>query len=324
MRTTAYRLLNDYQRDFPLVTRPYAEIAAQCGLAEHEVIREYRRLLGEGKIDRIGVLFRPNTVGASVLAALAVPPRELDRVAQRVSERPEVNHNYEREHRYNLWFVVTAADASRVGAVLDRIEAECALQALRLPLEEEFHIDLGFDLSGGALPRNGAITMQPVTLGAGEQRLVAALERGIPLVPRPYAELGRAAGLTEPATMEILRRWLDCGIVRRFGAVVRHLPLGYRANAMVVWDVPDADAGEAGRRAAALPAVTLCYRRARQLPEWPYNLFCMIHAKQREAAVRAIDAVTLAAGLARYPREVLFSRRCFAQRGAHYARAAHG
>lgn len=334
MDRLAFRLLNEYQRDFPLVPRPFAEIAAGLRVSEAAVMRTFSGLLEDGKIGRIGAVFRPNTVGASALAALAVPPSDLARVAEIVSALTEVNHSYEREHRYNLWFVVTAPDASRVGAVLDRIDAECGLgagkavltipRALRLPLEEEFHIDLGFDLSGGAVPRNGTTTMQSVTLGAAEQRLVAALERGIPLVPRPYAELGRAAGLTESETMEILRRWLDCGIVRRFGAVVRHLPLGYRANAMVVWNVPDADAGEAGRRAAALPAVTLCYRRARQLPEWPCNLFCMIHAKQREAAVRAIDEVTLAAGLARYPREVLFSRRCFAQRGARYARVAHG
>ncbi len=324
MRAVTYRLLNDYQRDFPLVPHPYAEIGAQCDLSEQEVIHEYCGLREAGKIDRIGTLFRPNTVGASALAALAVPPRELERVAQGVSAQPEVNHNYEREHRYNLWFVVTGQDASCVGAALDRIESQCGLRSLRLPLEEEFHIDLGFDLFDGAVPRNGTAPVQPVMLDPDDRRLVAALQKGIPLVSRPYAELGRAAGLTESAAIEMLRRWLDCGIVRRFGAVVRHQPLGYRANAMVVWDVRDAEVGAAGRRAAALSAVTLCYRRVRQLPEWPYNLFCMIHGKERAAVARAIDDVTRGAGLDGYPREVLFTRRCFAQRAARYVETAHG
>lgn len=319
MDALAFRLLNDHQRDFPLVPRPFAEIAARAGTNEAEVLGTYRRLLGEGVLGRVGVVFRPNTVGASTLAALSVPAAQLERVAAMVSAQPEVNHNYEREHRWNLWFVVAAASGAEVGAALDRIETASGLVALRLPLLEEFHIDLGFDLASGEVPRNGGQNNPPAPLSPQARSLVSALENGFPLVAEPYAELARATGSTEEGVIATLRGWLENGVARRIGAVVRHRPLGYRANAMVVWDVPDDEVGAAGRRAAQHPAVTLCYRRARHLPRWRYNLYCMVHGKERARALEAIEEVTRAAGLAGYPREVLFSARCFAQRGARYA-----
>ena len=328
MDALAFRLLNEHQRGFPLRPRPYAEIATRAGSTEAEVLRAYRKLLAEGVLGRVGVVFRPNTVGASTLAALSVRAPELERVAALVSAQPEVNHNYEREHRWNLWFVVAAASDAEVRAVLVRIETASGLKALRLPLEEEFHIDLGFDLGGGQAPRSNGPTGSPPPLSDEARRLVAALEHGIPLVAAPFAELARATGSSEETVIATLRGWLASGVVRRIGTVVRHRSLGYCANAMVVWDVPDAEAGAAGRRAAAHPAVTLCYRRARQLPDWRYNLYCMVHGKERARAAELIEEVTRAAGLSGYAREVLFSARCFAQRGARYAlslgEAAHG
>jgi DNA-binding Lrp family transcriptional regulator len=319
MDPLAYRLLNDWQRDFPLRPSPFREVGLVMAVTEETVIEAYRGLLADGTLSRIGAVFRPNTVGASALAALAAPAERLAEVAALVSAQPEVNHNYEREHRWNLWFVVTAADKAGVAAALDRIESLCGLVALRLPLEEEFHIDLGFDLANGSVPRGEPPPVERVTLSEREARLVAALEHGLPLVSRPFEELGRMAGFSERQVMATLSGWIGRGVVRRFGTVVRHRSLGYRANAMVVWDVPDGEAGAAGRRLAALPEVTLCYRRARQLPDWPYNLFCMIHGKERAAVARAIEDATQAAGLDGRRREVLFSGACFAQKGARYA-----
>lgn len=323
MNAAAYRLLNDHQRGFPLCKRPYAEIAARYGLDERHVIETYRALLSSGALGRIGVVFRPNTVGASTLAALAVPGAELERVAESVSAQPEVNHNYEREHRWNLWFVVAAPDEAGVAAALRRIETATGREPLRLPLVEEYHIDLGFDLENGEVPRAARQAREPVRLTQRERRLVAALEQGLPLASDPYAELARAAALTEKDVLAMLRTWIDCGIARRIGAVVRHRVLGYTANAMVVWDVPDDRVTQAGRRAAAHPAVTLCYRRARRAA-WPYNLYCMVHGRERARVMQAVEEVTDATGLRDRPREILFSVRCFIQRGARYAAAAFG
>ena len=140
------RLLNEYQRTLPLTPTPWADIARTLGVYETTVLETLQRLQTEGVISRIGAVFHPNRVGASTLAALAVPEDRLDEVADLVSEFPEVNHNYEREHEFNLWFVVVADDETRLQQVLAEIEARSGYPLLDLPLEQEYFIDLGFDL----------------------------------------------------------------------------------------------------------------------------------------------------------------------------------
>ena len=139
-------LLNEYQRDFPLCASPFALIADQQGVTEEEVIVTLESLQQRGLISRVGPVFAPLRAGASTLAALSVPGDELQRVADIVSHFEEVNHNYEREHMFNLWFVVTASNEAHVQRVLDAIEKETGLEILKLPLERSFYIDLGFPL----------------------------------------------------------------------------------------------------------------------------------------------------------------------------------
>ncbi len=139
-------LINRYQRDFPLTPRPFAVIGEELGLGEDETIALFRDLQESGVIGRIGAVVPPNRAGASTLAAMAVPAERLDEVAAIVSACPEVNHNYAREHRFNLWFVVTAATAADVSRVLAAIRRQTGLEVLDLPLERAYHIDLGFPI----------------------------------------------------------------------------------------------------------------------------------------------------------------------------------
>ncbi len=155
-------------------------------------------------------------------------------------------------------------------------------------------------------------------LTTADRRLLAALEDGLPLVPRPYAEIGRRCGLEEATVLARLRAMAEAGVIRRFGLVVHHHALGYRANAMVVFEVPEERVQEVAARLSRLPYVTLCYRRPRRPPLWPYNLFCMIHGKERERVRRLAEQAAEAAGIADLPRAVLFSRRRFKQRGPRY------
>lgn len=140
------RLLNDFQHDFPLSPTPYADIAHNLSVSEAEVLETLTRLQQQGVVSRVGAVLRPNVIGASTLAAMAVPAGRLDEVAALVSSIHEVNHNYEREHRLNLWFVAVAADAAQLQAVLDQIAARSGIEVLSFPLVEDYHIDLGFDL----------------------------------------------------------------------------------------------------------------------------------------------------------------------------------
>jgi DNA-binding Lrp family transcriptional regulator len=140
------RLLNEFQHGLPLSSEPWADIARQLGVYETTVLETLVRLQTEGVISRVGAVFQPNRIGVSTLAAMAVPEAELQQIAEIVSDFAEVNHNYEREHRYNLWFVVVAADDVSLRAVLAQIEERCGYALLDLPLQNEFFIDLGFDL----------------------------------------------------------------------------------------------------------------------------------------------------------------------------------
>jgi DNA-binding Lrp family transcriptional regulator len=317
MTPLEFRLLNDFQRRFPLVPRPYAVLAETLGAAEEAVIATLAGLRHAGAVSRIGAVFRPGAVGASTLAAMAVPPERLEAVAALVSSRREVNHNYEREHRYNLWFVAGAPDERRLAATLEWIAETARLPVLALPLVEEYHVDLAFPLDGGA-EREVRPTCAPqrVELDPAGRRLVAALEHGLPLLSRPYAALAARAGLDEAGVLERLGQWHAEGLIRRFGVVVRHHELGYRANAMAVWDVPDEIAPRIGRTLAASERVTLAYRRARRLPEWPYNLYCMVHGADRGEVRGRIEAIGRRLGLDRFPHAVLFSRTRFKQTGA--------
>ena len=139
-------LLNDFQRDMSLSATPYADMAKQLNVSEDEVLQSIKSLQDRGVISRVGPVFRPNRIGVSTLAAMSVPEADLECVARIVSAFPEVNHNYEREHDYNLWFVVTASSEEHLDIVLHEIEQHTEYPLMSLPMLEDYFIDLGFQL----------------------------------------------------------------------------------------------------------------------------------------------------------------------------------
>jgi DNA-binding Lrp family transcriptional regulator len=159
-------------------------------------------------------------------------------------------------------------------------------------------------------------------LSALDRSLLARLADGLPITSRPYADLAASLDLGEDEVIARIGALIADGTIRRFGIVVRHRELGYRANAMVVWDVPADWVDAAGRQLAELPYVTLAYRRPKRQPVWPYNLFCMIHGRDRGTVRDLVEEASNAAGLSGLPRAILFSRRCFKQHGARYNASA--
>ncbi len=159
-------------------------------------------------------------------------------------------------------------------------------------------------------------------LSALDRFLLARLADGLPITSRPYADLATSLGLGEEEVIARVGALIRDGTIRRFGVIVRHRELGYRANAMVVWDAPADRVDAAGRQLAELPYVTLAYRRPRRPPVWPYNLFCMIHGRDRGTVHDLVEEASNAAGLSDLPRAILFSQRCFKQRGARYDASA--
>jgi DNA-binding Lrp family transcriptional regulator len=146
------QLIDRYQRDLPVSERPYEDMARELGLTEEEVIERLSALQEQQVLSRVGPVFEHSQAGASLLAAVAAPDEQMDLVAARINRAPGVNHNYAREHTYNLWFVMTAPNDDILEERLDELEHHLKLPMLRLPMVEGYHIDLGFDIDWEALP----------------------------------------------------------------------------------------------------------------------------------------------------------------------------
>ena len=310
------RLLDEFQRDLPLVPRPFAAMAEALETTEADVLDRLRHLRGAGRITRVGATCRPNTAGASTLAALAIPEARIEEVASIVGAEPGVNHSYLREDDWNLWFVATAPSDAELAASLQRIETASGLPVLSLPLVRPFNIDLGFPLRG---PRMALGLDRPADLAVlrdDDRPLMQALSQGLALVPRPFAALAETLGRTETDLLDRIAVLADARLLTRVGVIVRHRALGWRANAMVVWQLPADRIESAGTALAQIPGVTLCYQRRTVPGVWTWPLFCMIHARSRHEAISVLDRARALPDLAGVPHKVLFSTRCFKQSGA--------
>ena len=150
------------------------------------------------------------------------------------------------------------------------------------------------------------------------EALIKTIGEGLPMVKQPYAAIARQLNCSESEVIEGIKSLIAGGELSRFGVVVRHRKLGYRANGMVVWDLPDNRVTEIGHCIGQYSFVTLCYQRPRRLPEWRYNLFSMIHGQNRDAVIDQVEFIVEQCGLQGIRHEILFSKRCFKQRGANY------
>ena len=156
-------------------------------------------------------------------------------------------------------------------------------------------------------------------MNAIDRAVVKATQGGLPLVSTPYRELARELGVSQEEVLGALRRMLADGRIRRIGAVPNHYALGYAANAMSVWDVADGAVDELGRQIGALPFVTHCYRRPRRLPDWPYNLFAMVHGASRADTGKKIEIIRSALGSSLGASDVLYSTRILKKTGLRIA-----
>ena len=311
------RLLDDFQRDLPLVPRPFAAIGEVLGVDEAEVIERLGQLHARGMISRVGATVRPNTAGASTLAAMAVPEGRIEEVAALVGAEPGVNHSYLREDAWNLWFVATAPDGAVLAATLERIGQRSGLRVLDLRLVRPFNIDLGFRLSPGARQEmSESRPVQPEALKECDRPILQALTEGLPLTPRPFRAVAQTLSRNEDDVIARIAALSDAGLLTRIGVIVRHRAIGWSANAMVVWNLPEDRIDAAGQALARHRGVTLCYRRLTVPGIWDYPLYSMIHARSRSEALSILAEAAALPELAGATHRVLFSTRCFKQTGA--------
>ncbi len=329
------QLIDGYQRDFPVVERPFREVGTALGIEEGEALERVRRLREQGVFRRFGAVLNPPVIGSSTLAAVKAPDGEFDAVADVINGYQQVNHNYARDHEWNMWFVVTAADRETRDGILEEIETRTGCTVLVLPMLTDYYIDLEFpvvnadqfareSLEAGTEASATRISEDATgDLSTFDAALLLEIQDGFPLSRTPYADIATALedDLERPVDPEavcgaITRLQAD-GCIKRIGCVVNHLVTGFDANCMVVWDVPDEHLDAWGERTGSLPYVTLCYHRPRRpAQDWPYNLFTMIHGRDQDAVDEKIDE--LATEYLPVSHERLYSTETLKQTGAQY------
>jgi DNA-binding Lrp family transcriptional regulator len=284
--------INRYQGGFPLLDNPFVIVAANLGCTEYALINTIRGLLDSGLLSRFGPLYDAIKLGGGLtLAALSVPEDRFEHIAARINEYPQVAHNYRREHSLNMWFVLATESAEDIDIILNEIEQTTGLDVYNFPKQQEFYIGLWLKLDEDnqvttiSLPPAMSATMTTdarYTTDELDRRIISLTQAGLPVVDDPYQAIADIADCTSREVIQRLQNMLSKGIIRRIGAVPNHYRLGLKANGMTVWDVPDDQAMDMGRRIGQLDFVSHCYLRPRHLPVWPYNLFAMVHGHTRE------------------------------------------
>jgi DNA-binding Lrp family transcriptional regulator len=330
-------LIDGYQSGFPVEPDPFEAVGADLCIDADEALARVERLREAGIFRRFGAVLNPPVIGSSTLAAVAAPDEQFDEVAEVINGYRQVNHNYRRDHEWNMWFVVTAGSRERRDEIIDDIEARTGLDVLVLPMLTDFYIDLEFpvvntdrfaresvDAAAGASvsgETDASATRiseeAAADLSALDRRLLLDIQDGFPLTSTPYRDVAGAIDADVGAVLAAVQRLLDEGCIKRIGCVVNHVATGFDSNCMVVWDVPDDELDARGKRAGQRPFVTLCYHRPRRpAQDWPYNLFTMIHGRDPGAVDRTIDE--LAAEHLPFAHERLYSTETLKQTGARY------
>jgi len=321
-------LVDGYQSGLPVERRPLDAVGAELGIDADDVVRRIEGLLDAGIVRRFGPVLNPPVIGSSTLAAVQAPADRFDEIAETINAHPQVNHNYARDHEWNMWFVVTAADRATRDRILDEIAAETGCEVLNLPMLTDYYIDLEFPVVNGDRFARESLQATDVEatrisetsvadLSVLDRRVLLAVQEGFPLSTTPYADVAERIDAPVESVLESVEKLLDGGCIKRIGCVVNHVATGFDSNCMVVWDVPDDELDERGEAVGRLPYVTLCYHRPRRPEqEWSYNLFTMIHGRETAAVNEKIDE--LAGEHLPFDHERLYSTATLKQTGARY------
>jgi DNA-binding Lrp family transcriptional regulator len=306
-------LLNLIQVAFPLESRPFAFLADKLGVGEDDVIARLAALKQDKIIRQISMIFDTRALGyKSSLIASRAPDGRVDEVADVISEHPGVSHNYRRNHEFNIWWTIAVPPESsledHVQAVHDLAGAESTriMQTIKM-----FKIGVDLDMTGKRpmdakttlpayqAPKRAQQPLTPLEIAALRQ-----LQEDITLEPAPYAGMAERIGIDEAAILEMAHGFIADGLARRFAAVMHHRQAGFVANAMSVWQVPEERIETVGYEMAGFAAVSHCYQRP-TYPDWPYNLFGMLHARTKEECEETAIAIEDQTGI--HDRRMLYS-----------------
>ena len=307
-------LLTEVQKQFPVHHRPFEVLGEKLGISEQECLERVGRLPATKVIRQISAIFDTRALGyQSTLAAMKVSEERVDAAAEIINQHPGVSHNYKRNDPFNIWFTVAIPPAEsleqtvKILHVLAQVDETIILPTLRL-----YKIGVKLDLTGqdSSLENADEIydekrrTAQKPPLTEQDLRFIRVLQEDLPLLEMPFAVLAEQTGSSEEELFAWTKKMEHLGYMRRFAAILHHRNAGFKANAMVVWEVPADQVDAVGEQMARFREVSHCYRRP-IYPNWPYPLFTMIHAETHSACMDVVKRIEERAGT--FPHKNLFS-----------------
>jgi DNA-binding Lrp family transcriptional regulator len=318
--------INNFQGNFPLEERPFESIAAQLNCSEDKLIETVKNLKDLKLLTRFGPLYDAARLGGGLtLAAMTVPEDRYQIVTELVNTYPEVAHNYRREHELNMWFVLATETPEELVKVLSSIEKTTGLTVYNFPKQQEFYIGLWLNLSADGNHTTVPVPNQKNTINNNynlddiDRKLISVTQSGFPIEHSPYQTIANNIGITQDEVLQRLEQLLSNGIIRRIGAVPNHYKLGLTANGMTVWDVDENKIIELGNKIGQLDFVSHCYQRPRHLPLWRYNLFAMVHGRNKDEVNEKVKQIENLLGENCQAHETLFSSAILKKTGLRLA-----
>ncbi len=281
------KILYEMQKNFPLTKRPFLDIANRLGLKEDEVLNIVKKEKDDGIIRQTSAIFDTKRLGyKSSLVAFEVDKDDIDKAVKILNSHPGISHNYERNHRFNIWFTLAVPPDSLLGlekTVEILAKNSNAKDFILLPTLKLFKIAVKLDTTGVANKREKVVkkSYKDLVLSDLHKRVIALTQEDIPLTKEPFLEMVKKLDIDYDKFFNTLNELKMSGHMRRFATILNHRKAGFNANAMVVWDIDEQKAIDAGKKLASFSAVSHCYLRPK-FPNWQYNIFSMVHGKTKE------------------------------------------
>jgi DNA-binding Lrp family transcriptional regulator len=316
-------LLNEIQWTFPLVTRPFDAIATKFDTSSEIVKERLNNLKQEGVLRQLSAIFDTRKLGyTSSLVAMEIEPDHLEYVASQINRHPGVSHNYERDHQFNLWFTLAVPPGADLKTEIDKFNVLKGIKKVRmLPTLQLFKIGVKLDMvdtkKHEVAPTEEKKKIKNVKFNPTEQDkdFIRELQKDMEIIDEPFVKAATNLGITENELFEKMKEYQEMGVMRRFAAILRHRQVGFTANGMIVWKVPEDRISEVGEKLGSFPQVSHCYERP-TYPDWPYNVFSMIHCKTHDEANEMAKTIQDQINVDEY--SILFSSREFKKTRVEY------
>ena len=284
-------LLNEIQWTFPLVSRPFDAIAEKFNTSSELVKERLIELKKTGILRQLSAIFDTRKLGyTSSLVAMEIEDDKLEYVANQINRHPGVSHNYERDHQFNLWFTLAVPPGSDLKEELKKFDVLKGIKKTRmLPTLQLFKIGVKLDMveekKHKVAPTEEKKVIKNIKFEPTEEdkNFIRELQKDMDIIDEPFLKAANNLGISEEELFEKMKYYETIGVMRRFAAILRHRQVGFTANGMIVWKVPNERITEVGETLGSFPQISHCYERP-TYTDWPYNVFSMIHCKTHEEA----------------------------------------